>query len=214
MSPHLDHVSNFLSQHLLCPHPTEPQADLTVHRYCYEEEEDSGVVRCVEPQTGTPTVRHEVRENGNQLTVLLTSALTGMETLGENRFTLVPYRRFVSVNGGVFFLFDRADCQGEVTTAEQPGSAAERKPFPALGKREGRKEGIERRELQTYIGTAWRSEVKRYLLWHYSKHIYKHKGQFLLKADVPLPLLVRSFLLWRDRKLNCGPYDPSLFLSS
>lgn len=36
LSPHLDHVSNFLSQHLLCPHPTEPEADLTIYRYCCE----------------------------------------------------------------------------------------------------------------------------------------------------------------------------------
>lgn len=35
----------------------------------------------------------------------------------------------------------------------------------------------------------------------------KHKGQFLLKPDVPLPHLVFSFLQWRDRKLNSGAYD-------
>lgn len=40
--------------------------------------------------------------------------------MGENRFSLVPYRRFVLVNGGGVFLFDRADCQVEVnvTTAQ------------------------------------------------------------------------------------------------
>lgn len=35
----------------------------------------------------------------------------------------------------------------------------------------------------------------------------KHKGQFLLKPNVPLPHLALSFLLWRDRKLSSGPYD-------
>lgn len=40
---------------------------------------------------------------------------------------------------------------------------------------------------------------------------HKHRGQFLLKPDVPLPHVVLSFLLWGDRKLNSGPCD--VFLS-
>ena len=41
---------------------------------------------------------------------------------------------------------------------------------------------------------------------------HKHKGQFLLKPDVPLPHLVLSFLLWSDRKLSSGPHDVLLNL--
>lgn len=36
---------------------------------------------------------------------------------------------------------------------------------------------------------------------------HKRKAQFLLKPDVPLPHMILSFLQWRDRKLNSGPYD-------
>lgn len=35
---------------------------------------------------------------------------------------------------------------------------------------------------------------------------HKHKGQFLLKPDVPLPHLVFCFLQWTDRKLSGALY--------
>lgn len=41
---------------------------------------------------------------------------------------------------------------------------------------------------------------------------HKHTSQFLLKVDVPLPHLVLSFLLWRDRKLRSGALDVLLYM--